>query len=89
MSIVDAGGIEPLLSIIGHKENSKSKEASLAAISKLAYNSEKIQAAIADAGGIPLLVNALASSSNAKEMMASAQLYSLAANALSQLAKFV
>ena len=87
VSIVEAGGIEPLLSIIGHKENSKAKEASLSAISKLAYNSEAIVSAIAQAGGIPLLVNALASSSNAKEMMASAQLYSLAANALSQLAK--
>ena len=69
VSIVDAGGIEPLLSIIGHKENSKAKEASLAAISKLSYNSESIQLAITEAGGIPLLVNALASSSNAKEMM--------------------
>jgi vacuolar protein 8 len=84
-SIVEAGGIAPLLSII--EQNTKAKEASLKAISKLAYKSESIQSAITAAGGIPLLVNSLASSSNAKEMMAQAGLYSLAANALSQLAK--
>ena len=84
-SIVEAGGIAPLLSII--EQNTKAKEASLKAISKLAYKSESIQSAITAAGGIPLLVNSLASTSNAKEMMAQAGLYSLAANALSQLAK--
>jgi len=87
ISIVDAGGIEPLLGLLKGNSSSKAKEHSMAAIAKLAYNSETIQSAIAEANGIPLLVNALASSSNAKEMMASAQLYSLAASALSQLAK--
>ena len=88
VSIVDAGGIEPLLSIIAaHKEKSKAKDASLAAISKLAYNSQAIQAAIVRAGGVPLLVSALVPPSNFKEMMASSQQYSLAANALSHLAK--
>jgi hypothetical protein len=54
---------------------------------QLAYNSEAIQSAIAQANGIPLLVSALSSTTNAKEMMASAHLFSLAASALSRLAK--
>jgi hypothetical protein len=64
-SIVEAGGRAPLLSII--EQNTKAKEASPDAISKLAYKSESIQDDIESADGIPLLVNSLASSSNAKE----------------------
>ena len=86
-SIVDAGGIEPLLSLL-EGTSQRAKENSVSAISKLAYKSEKIQAAIAQAGGIPLLANVLtSSSSNVKEMMQAASLCSIAANAVSQLAE--
>ena len=85
VSIVDAGGIEPLISLL-ETGSPKAKENSIAAISQLA-ESESIQRRIATAGGIPLLANTLASSSNAKELMASAQLYTLAANALAKLAR--
>ena len=85
VSIVDAGGISPLLKLL---ENGSplAKENSMAAIAKLAYNSETIQRNIAAAGGIPLLAGALAASSNAKELIANWKLFSLAAEAMSQLA---
>ena len=84
-SIVESGGIEPLLGLL-ESGTPKAKENSTAAISKLA-ESDSIKKKIADSGGIPLLVNLLASSSNAKELMQYVQLYSLAANALSKLGK--
>ena len=68
--------------------SSKAKENSVSAISKLAYKSESIQSAIASAGGIPLLASVLiASTANVKEMSQAAQLCSLTANAVSQLAE--
>ena len=86
-SIVDAGGIEPLLSLL-EGSSSRAKENSVSAISKLAYKSKAIQSAISKAGGIPLLANVLISSStNVKDMMQQATLCSLAASAVSQLAE--
>ena len=68
--------------------SSKAKENSVSAISKLAYKSEYIQSAIASAGGIPLLAAVLiATTANVKEMSQAAQLCSLTANAVSQLAE--
>ena len=62
-SIVDAGGIAPLLTLL-EGTSSKAKEQAVSAISKLAYKSAAIQSAISQAGGIPLLANVLTSSSN-------------------------
>lgn len=84
VSIVDAGGIGPLIGLL-EGGTPKAKENAIAAISKLA-ESDNIQKKIAQAGGVPLLVNTLASSTNAKELMQYAQLYTLAADALSKFA---
>ena len=84
VSIVDAGGIEPLLSLL-ESGTTKAKENSIAAISSLA-DSDSIRLRIADSGGIPLLAAVLATSSNLKDLMANPQLYSLAASALSKCA---
>lgn len=87
MSIVDAGGIEPLLTLLKN-ESRLAMENAVSAITQLAYKSDKIQRAIADVGGIPLISNVLVSaSSNVKEMAAAAQLCSKAARAISQLAE--
>ena len=84
-SIVDKGGINPLLALL-EGSSLKAKEASVFAISELAYKSHHIQVAISRAGGIPLLANVLSSSgANPKEMQAAQLLCSLAANAVSQL----
>ena len=86
-SIVDAGGIEPLLALL-ESPSSKAKENSVKAIAKLAYKSKDIQTAIQKAGGVPLIANVLLScSANVKEMMQAATLCALAANAVSQLSE--
>ena len=80
-----AGGIEPLLALL-ESGTQKAKENSIAAISMLA-ESDSIQRRIVQSGGITLLAAVLATSSNIKELMAYPQLYSLAASALTKLAK--
>ena len=86
-SIVEAGGIEPLLALLELSASPRAKENAISAISQLAHNA-KIQEAIAKAGGVPLLANALAStSSNGKEMVGANTLYSLSAFAINQLAR--
>ena len=61
-SIVDAGGIPPLLSLL-EMASPKAKENAISAISQLAHH-KQIRSAIAKAGGIPMLANALAATSS-------------------------
>ena len=85
-SIVEAGGIIPLLQLLGDS-SAKAKENAVAAISKLAQKSPDIQLAIQKAGGVPLLANVLIqSSANVKDLSA-AQLCAIAASAVSSLAE--
>ena len=83
-SIVEAGGIAPLLALL-ESASFKAREKALGAISHLAHN-HGIQEAIAAAGGIPLLANALASTGNVKEAKGFEELYSLSAFAVAQMA---
>ncbi len=84
LSIVDAGGIEPLLALLG--SSAQAKENAINAITQLAYRSQAIQQRIADAGGVPLIANVMVSTcSNSKEMMNAAQLCSLTSRAVAQL----
>lgn len=86
-SIVDAGGIAPLLSLLEEGSSTKARENSVSAISKLAFKSPAIQHAISQAGGVPLLANVLIlASANIKDL-ASAQICSIAASAFSALAE--
>lgn len=78
VSIVEAGGISPLLKLL-EGGTPKAKENAIGAISSLA-DSDSIQRRIAESGGIPLLASVLATSSNIKDLMAYPQLYSLAAS---------
>ena len=64
-SIVEAGGIPPLLRLLT-SESAKAKENSASAISQLARGSRPNQNAIGKAGGIPLLVGTLTASSSNK-----------------------
>ena len=84
VSIVEAGGIRPLLALL-ENSSSKAKENAVMAIAHLAHQSEERQTAISEAGGVPLLVNVLISSSNNVKETAVAQLCSLAADAISRL----
>ena len=86
-SIVDAGGLVPLLAML-EGSSSKAKENSVSAITHLAHKSKKIQSALTKEGGIPLIARvlvAVSASGNAKELMAAAHLCSLVAQAISQL----
>ena len=85
-SIVDAGGIAPLLSLL-ESQSHGAKENAISAISQLAHNAT-IQQAIAAGGGVPLLATTLISSSaNVKEMHSAASLISKSAYAVAQLAR--
>ena len=83
-SIVEAGGIAPLLNLL-KSESSRAKENAASAITQLCITKE-IQDVIADKGGIPLLVQVLQSSSSNKDTSANT-LCSLAAQAIWQLSK--
>ena len=83
-SIVEAGGIQPLLNLLEGNSN-RAKENSASAITHLCATRDN-QDAIAEAGGVPLLVSVLAASSASKET-SSIMLCSLAAKAVWQLAK--
>ena len=84
VSIVEAGGVRPLLALLENTSN-KARENSIMAITHLAHESEERQTAIAEAGGIPLVVNVLISaSSNVKETSVG-RLCSLAADAVARL----
>jgi hypothetical protein len=91
-SIVEAGGIAPLLSLLETSSSTKAKERAIGAISQLASR-RTIQKEIAKAGGIPLLASVIiASQSNGKQekgadLGIASKLYALAAFAASQLAK--
>ena len=86
-SIVVAGGIAPLLSLLSH-ESMRCRENAVSAVKALAYRSREIQGAIAAAGGIPLVASMLTNAtSNAKEMAASTTLCSLAAEAVESLSE--
>lgn len=85
-SIVDAGGIIPLLRLLGTDSSPRAKENSASAIGCLCVTTEN-QESIADAGGITLLVGVLqGSSSNVKETSA-ITLCSLTAMAIWKLVK--
>ena len=67
-SIVSAGGVAPLLSLLKDTMPMRCKENAVSAIKALAYRSKEIQGALASAGGIPLVANVLINStSNAKD----------------------
>ena len=85
-SIVDAGGIRPLLGLL-HSPSAMAKENSVSAITSLAQGSKQMQVALTKEGGVPLIAKVLvtAASGNAKELLAAAQLCSLVAQAISQL----
>ena len=88
ISIVDAGGIKPLLKLLS-SPSAKAKENAVSAITHLAYKSSRIQTALTKEGGIPLIAHVLvtvSSSGNAKELLAASHLCSLTAQAVSQLA---
>ena len=55
-SIVDAGGIPPLLALMGSASN-HARENTLQAIMQLTNRSKVNQEAVVTAGGVPLLVN--------------------------------
>ena len=80
-SIVDAGGIPPLLALMRSSSN-EAKEKTLQAITQLAHNSASNQLAIAAAGGIPLLVQVLTTSANNSKEVSAMQLCALAACAV-------
>ena len=86
VSIVDAGGIEPLLQLLKEGSTSQAKENSVRAITALTKSPE-MQQVIRAAGGVPLVAHVMTQAcSNTKEMMAAAQLCSLTARAIAQLA---
>ena len=88
VSIVDAGGITPLLSLLSDKHSAKAKENSLLAITHLASKSARIQSALTKEGAPAMLAHVLVSvsaSANAKELVTVAQLCSLVALAISHL----
>lgn len=95
LSIVDAGGILPLLKLMDssnkvktfsdgtefNSSSNKAKENTIAAVIQLACKSRTNQDAIATAGGIPLLVEALIGASASKDTEAVTQC-ALAAEAI-------
>lgn len=89
VSIVEAGGIQPLLTLMQNsskdKENGSSaaRENTIGALVQLAWKSRSNQDAIAAAGGIPLLVDALLSSGSSNlDAGRGVAISQLAANAL-------
>ena len=85
VSIIDAGGIKPLLALLS-ESTQKAKENAISALTALALGSRDIQNSIAAQGGVPLVAGLMIQCcSNAKEMMASAQLCSLTADCIAQL----
>ena len=87
ISIVEAGGIRPLLELLDSGTSIKAKENALTAISHLSHKSEERQAAIAEAGGIPLVVSVLITASGNVKETSMIGLCSLAADAVSALSK--
>ena len=85
-SIVDAGGIPPLLALL-LSDSAKAKENSASAISQLASGSKPTQNAISKAGGIPLLVGVLTASSSNKNDMSQGQLETIVLHAIWKMAK--
>lgn len=85
-SIVDAGGILPLLALLDC-ESSKAKENSAGALKELARGSRPNQNAITKAGGVPLLVAVLTSSSSTKGDTSGQQLDSIVTHAIWMMAK--
>lgn len=83
-SIVEAGGIQPLLNLLKGTSD-RAKENSASAITQLCATRDN-QEAISAAGGIPLLVSVLQSSSANKDTSA-IMLCSLAARAIWELSK--
>ena len=87
VAIVEAGGIEPLLALLG-SASVKARESSVRAIVALTYHSETIQSEVVRMGGVPLIANGLlTSTSNAKAMIAAAELCILGARAVEQLSE--
>ena len=85
-SIVDAGGIPPLLALLSG-ESSKAKENSASAITQLASGSRPTQNAIAKAGGIQLLVGVLTASSSNKNDNSQGQIETIVLHAIWKMAK--
>ena len=87
VAIVEAGGIVPLLALLG-SASVKARESSVRAIVALTYHSETIQSEVVRMGGVPLIANGLlTSTSNAKAMIAAAELCILGARAVEQLSE--
>ena len=87
VAIVEAGGIEPLLALLG-SASVKARESSVRAIVALTFQSETIQSEVVRMGGVPLIANGLlTSTSNAKAMIAAAELCILGARAVEQLSE--
>ena len=84
-SIVDAGGIVPLLALL-ESNSQKAKENAASALTQLCATRAN-QDAIAEAGGIQLLVGVLASSSSNVKETSAVTLCSLAACAIWELSK--
>ena len=80
-SIVDAGGIPPLLALL-ESDSAKAKENSASAMTQLARGSRPNQNAITKAGGIPLLVSVLTSSSTNKGDVKQEQLDAIITHAM-------
>ena len=87
VSIVEAGGIRPLLELLDSASSVKAKENALTAITHLGQRSLERQDAIAEAGGIPLVVDVLVTASSNVKETSMIGLCSLAADAVSALSK--
>ena len=86
ISIVEAGGIPPLLALL-ESDSGKAKENSASAIAQLARGSRPNQNAITRAGGIPLLVAVLTSSSSSKGDASAQHLDAIITHSIWMLAK--
>ena len=87
VSIVQSGGIKPLLMLLDPSSSSKEKENAMMALKHLAYHNEERQNAIADAGGIPMVVDVLLSSTSNVKDIGAIYLSSLSADAVGQIGK--
>lgn len=87
VSIVESGGIKPLLSLLELSSSSKEKENAMIAIKHLSYHSQERQTAICSEGGIPMVVNVLVSSTSNVKDIGAINLSCYAADAVAQIGK--
>lgn len=85
--ILEAGGVPLLIELVATSKSIATKEHALSAIAELAHNNPKVQLVIgSEANGIQTLVATIANSSSSVKDDAAAQLWSLAARAIWNLA---